>query len=40
MNIDRNTDGLSAKVDALGSQIRAMRSDVNDIAIKGVNIKR
>lgn len=40
INIDRNTDGLSAKVDALGSQIRAMRSDVNDIAIKGVNIKR
>lgn len=40
VNIDRNTDGLSAKVEALSGQVRSMRNDLSDIAIKGVNIKR
>lgn len=40
INIDNNTDGLTAKVDVLSSQVKAMRNDLSDIATKGVIIKR
>ena len=40
LNIEGNTDMLNTKVDRLESDMRAMRSDISDMATRGITIKR
>ena len=39
LNIETSTDGLTGKVDALQSDIKALREDVSDIVTKGIKLK-
>ncbi len=40
LNIEGNTDGLTRKVDNLYDQVKYMRNDINDMATRGITIKR
>lgn len=39
LNIEVNTDGLSARMETVESHVKEVRDTINDIAIKGIKIK-
>lgn len=39
LNIEVNTDGLSARMETVESHVKEVRDTINDIALKGIKIK-